>query len=333
MKIKRVACVGAGLIGHGWAALFATKGFSVVLYARSDATLLGAIRDMKSDLEFLARKDLIERNDVGDSMARVETATDLTKAVEDADYVQESVVERYDVKKTIFKEMDASAPEHAILASSSSGLLITEIQKVTRRPQRCVVVNPAYPLSLMPLVEIMGGENTSEETIQTTYKLMVKLGKTPVVVRKEVPGQIANRLQAAVLREAIDLVDKGVASVEDVDRAIRVGPGLRWAFMGPFLVHHLSGKGIERFFETLGPSYANRWKSMAVWTSVPPSAAKKVIDEVYQLEMVRSKTMEEIVEWRDDKLVEMLKLLGPATGKTDKKAWVVTESDLVKRED
>jgi 3-hydroxypropionate dehydrogenase (NADP+) len=308
VEIERVACVGTGLVGRSWAALFATSGFPVVLYDLNNDILDNAVKGIRSDLEFLEEKNLIERDDVKDALTRVKVTTDLAKAVEAVDYVQESAPERYEVKKDIFKKMDAYAPEHTILASSASGLLMTEIQKVTKRPQKCVLVHPWNPPLLMPLVEI-AGESASEETLKTAYELMLKLRKVPVILRKEVSGYIANRIQAAVLREAVDLVDKGVASVEDVDRAVRAGPGLRWAIMGPFLTHHTGGQGIERFFETLGPSYANRWRSMATWTSVPPSGAKKVIEGVYQLETVRCKTMEEIVKWRDNKLAELLRIL------------------------
>lgn len=310
MEIKRIACVGAGLIGQSWAELFATRGYPVVLHDIKNKILANAIENIKVDLEFLAEKNLMDRDDVESSLARVETTTDLAKAVGTVDYVQESVPESYDVKKNVFKKLDVLSPEHTILASSSSGLLMTEIQKVTERPQRCVMAHPWNPPLLIPLVEIAGGEKTAEETIQITYQLMLRVNKVPVILRKEVSGYIANRIQAAVLREAVDLVDKGVASVEDINRAVRAGPGIRWAIMGPFLIHHLGGKGIERFFKILGSSYAHRWRSMATWTSIPPSAAKKVIDEVYQLEIVKSKTMEELIDWRNNKLAELLKILG-----------------------
>jgi 3-hydroxypropionate dehydrogenase (NADP+) len=233
----------------------------------------------------------------------------LAEAVRAVNYVQESGPENYEVKKAIFREMDDTASEHTILASSASGLLMSEIQKATKNPHRCVMVHPWNPPHLMPLVEIAGGADTSKETIETAYKFMTKIGKLPIALKKEVPGYIANRIQAAVLREAIDIVDKGIASVEDVDKAVRAGPALRWVITGPFLNHHLGGKGIDRFVENLGPSYALRWKTMATWTSITPSAAEKVIEGVLDTAMVRSKTMQQIAEWRDSKLVELLKVL------------------------
>lgn len=308
MNIKRIACVGAGLVGHSWATQFALKGYKVNLQSRKDSTLKTAMALIKSNMNFLRQKRIVESGKVESAIDRIKTTVSIEEAVNGADYVQESVAERYDVKKAVFKEMDFYAPEHAILASSSSGLLMSEIQKVTKRPQRCVLVHPWNPPILMPLVEIAGGEKTSEKTVQTAYKLMLGLGKVPVVLRKEVPGYIANRIQAAVLREAIDLVDKGIATVEDVDRAVCAGPGLRWGLMGPFLIHHLGGQGIERFFETLGPSFAYRWKSMSAWTSLSPSAVKKIIEGVNQLKVVRSKKMEELIKWRDNNLVRLLRI-------------------------
>jgi len=310
MEIKKVACVGAGVVGHSWATLFALKGYEVKLQSRKSTTLKEAMLLIRSQMEFLEQKGLVKKKDIESSFNRIVTTTSINDAVRDVDYVQESITEKYAAKKFIFKKMDAFAPEHTILASSSSGLLMTEIQKVTKSPHRCVLVHPWNPPILMPLVEIAGGEKTSEETIQAVYSFMLRLGKVPVVLRKEVPGYIANRIQAAVLREAIDLVDKGVASVEDIDKAVRAGPGLRWAIMGPFLTHHVAGKGIERFIKTLGPSFKYRWRSMATWTSIPRSAIRKITEGVYQLEIVKSKKMEEIIAWRDSKLVKLLETLG-----------------------
>jgi len=241
MKIERIACIGAGLVGHSWATLFALKGYQVNLQSRKDSTLNTAMALIMSNMKFLRQKRIVKSDEVEGAVDRIKTTGSIEEAVNCVDYVQESVAERYDVKKAVFKKMDLYAPDHAILASSSSGLLISEIQKVTEKPQRCVLVHPWNPPILMPLVEIAGGAKTSKETIQNTYNLMLKLEKVPVIIRKEVPGYIANRIQAAVLRETIDLVDRGVATVEEIDRAVSAGPGLRWALMGPFLIHHLGG--------------------------------------------------------------------------------------------
>lgn len=306
MKIKKVACVGAGIIGHSWTTLFATHGLEVILQSRTSSRLRWALEQIKSNLNFLTSKGLLDSRD---ALSRIRMTTSVSDAINDVDYVQESTAENYEVKKSIFKQMDAKADENVILASSSSALLMTEIQKSTKKPQRCMIVHPWNPPHILPLVELVGGKATSKETIEMVRKFMLELGKNPVIVRKEVPGHIANRLQAAVLREAIDLVDQGVASVEDIDMALSTGPGLRWALMGPFLTHHLGGGGIDRYFKAYRESLTSRWRTMATWTSIPNSAAKKVVEGVKQMHIIRSKNMDEMLRWRDSKLVELIRLL------------------------
>lgn len=310
MEIHKVACVGAGLIGQGWATLFSSKGFEVILQDVNETILEKSLRGVRSNLMFLEENSFLKRGEADAALKRIEMSTLMSEAVCHADYVQESVLDNYDIKKQVFKEMDVAAPDHAILASSSSGLLMTEIQKATMRPQRCVLVHPILPVYLLPLVEIVGGEQTSRETVMVAYDFMKRLGKIPALLKREVPGYIVNRLQAALLREAIDLVDKGVASPEDVDKAFCMGIGLRDPIMGPFLRIHLAGNGVERFIENYSESYRNRWETMETWTSIPPSAAKKIIRGVKEMEVVRTKTLEEIKNWRDRMLVKLLKTLG-----------------------
>jgi len=310
MEINKVACVGAGLIGQGWATLFSSKGFEVMLQDVDKSILERSVSAVRSNLMFLEANHFLKKDEATAALKRIEISTSISEVVGHADYVQESVLDHYDLKKGVFKEMDHAAPDHTILASSSSGLLMTEIQKATARPRRCVLVHPVLPLYLLPLVEIVGGEQTSAETVMAACDFMKRLGKTPVLLKREVPGYIVNRLQAALLREAIDLVDKGVASPEDVDKAFCMGIGLRDPIIGPFLRIHLAGNGVERFIENYSQSYRNRWETMETWTSIPPSAAKKVIKGVGEMEVVRTKTLEEIKNWRDQTLVKLLKTLG-----------------------
>ena len=309
MGIHKIACVGAGLIGQGWATLFCSQGFEVVLQDVSESVLEESIRSIRSTLTFLKDNDLLKQERPDAALGRIKTCTRIGDAVGHADYIQESVPDNYEIKKQVFKEMDEAAPNHAILASSSSGLLMTEIQKVTKKPQRCVLVHPALPVYLVPVVEIVGGQQTSQEVVMTTYHLMKTLGKTPVLLKREVPGYIVNRLQAALLREAISLVHKGVASAEDVDKAFCMGPGLRDPIVGPFLRIHLAGNGVEGFMKHYSQSYHFRWETMETWTSIPPSAAEAVVKEVNKMEVVRTKTLEEITNWRDEMLIRLLKLI------------------------
>lgn len=309
MEIRKVTCVGAGLIGQGWATLFSSAGLEVILQDVTETVLQRSIEAVKSNLMFLEANKLLKRGEADVALKRVKMMTLIGEAVRDADYVQESVPDNYDFKKQVFREMDIAAPGHAILASSSSGLLMTEIQKATLKPQRCVLVHPALPVYLLPLIEIVGGEQTDRETATVAHDFMKRLGKTPVLLRREVPGYIINRLQAALLREAIDLVDKGVASAEDVDKAFCMGVGLRDPIIGPFLRIHLAGDGVERFIENFSQSYRNRWETMETWTSIPPSAVKKIVSGVKEMEVVRAKTLDEIKSWRDEMLVKFLRLV------------------------
>ena len=309
MDIHKVVCVGAGLIGQGWATIFSSAGLEVTLQDVTETLLEKAMEGVKSNLIFLEAKSFLKQGEAEAALKRIKTSRLIGEAVREADYVQESVPDHYDFKKQVFREMDVASPDHAILASSSSGLLMTEIQKATRKPRRCVLVHPVLPVFLIPLVEIAGGEQTSRETLTATYDFMKRLGKVPVLLKREVSGYIVNRLQAALLREAIDLVDKDIVSAEDVDKAFCMGIGLRDPIVGPFLRIHLAGDGVERFIENYSQSYRYRWETMETWTSIPPSAAEKIVKGVKEMEMVRSRKLEEIKIWRDEMLVKLLNVL------------------------
>ncbi|MGQ9544019.1 MAG: 3-hydroxyacyl-CoA dehydrogenase NAD-binding domain-containing protein [Candidatus Bathyarchaeia archaeon] len=311
MGSGEVACVGAGLIGHSWATLFAWRGYKVKLYDSKVEALKSAIERIRGNLEFLAGNGLLDPKICGEALARIRVTGDLGEAVGEAEYVQESVYESYRVKKKIFEEMDKVAPAETILASSSSTLKMTLIQRVVRRPGRCVVAHPWNPPHLMPLVEIIPGRETKPETVEAARTLMTNLGKVAVIQRREVSGTIGNRLAAALWREAIDLVYKGVADLEDVDKAASAGPGIRWAILGPHLSYHLGGGegGIEYYLKHLGPAMASRWRSMAKWTEIPPKAERKIIQGIKDMRLLREKSIEEVARWRDEKLIELLKIL------------------------
>jgi 3-hydroxypropionate dehydrogenase (NADP+) len=275
----------------------------------SQELLRSAMDRIKASAEFLAEKGLIAKTDAEAALSRIKVTPDMAKCVSEADYIQESAFESYDVKKQIFSEIDR-VNDSAIIATSSSGLLMTEIQKAAKKPERCIVAHPWNPPLLLRLVELVPGEKTSQQTVQTAYNFMERLDKTPVVVKKEVPGFIGNRLQAALWREALNLVNNGVASVEDVDRACWAGPGSRWAIMGPFLTLHLGGGpgGLKYHIDTIQHGFNEYWKTMDDWKQIPYHAAEKAIDGVEQLPFVKSNTLPEMVKWRDKKLVGILKL-------------------------
>lgn len=275
-------------MGHSWATLFATKGYRVSLQDVNDENLGRAMGWIRTALELLAEKGVITDSEIEPSLGRVTPTTDLGEAVEEADFVLESVFENYAVKRAIFKEMDAHAPEEAILATGSSRLLITEIQKATERPERCIGAHGFNPPHLVPLVEIVPGETTSPDTVERTRALMEGLGKTPVVVRKEVAGYLGNRIQSAVLQAARDIVESGIATVEEVDIAVSTGIGLRWALYGPFAV---------TYFNT--PSHL-----------IDRYGLSGLVAEGFQEHsLMKGKTFDEMVRWRDGKLIEMLRVL------------------------
>lgn len=310
----KMACIGAGVIGRSWALLFALRGNEVVLYDISNDILDDALKTIEAYLKTL-RSEAVIKNDetINYTLKRIKITVNFDDAVRDVSYIQESVPEDLDLKKRIFKEMDAKTPSSTILASSTSGLSISEIQQDLRNPERCIIVHPINPPHLIPLVEIVPGDKTSESVVRKTYDLMSKLGKVPVIVRKEVPGFIFNRLAAALWREALDLIDNNVATVEDIDKVVSAGLGLRWAVMGPFLTYHFGGGrgGLEYFIDHLGKSFSMWWSTMATWTSIPYTAAKKAIKGVKDMEVVKRKSFEELLTWRDKRLIKIVKLLYP----------------------
>jgi len=284
----RVGCVGAGVMGHSWATLFAVRGYRVTLQDVSEDNLDRAMAWMRTALELMTEKEVIQDTDVEPALSRVSLTTDLGEAVGEADFVLESVYEDYATKRKVFREMDAHAPEKAILATGSSWLLITEIQKATERPERCVGAHGFNPPHLVPLVEIVPGEATSPETVEGTRALMEGLGKTPIVVRKEVAGYLGNRIQSAVHQAARDIVESGIASVEEVDLAVSTGIGLRWALYGPFAV---------TYFNT--PSHL-----------IDRYGISGLVAEGFQEHsLMKGKTFDEMVRWRNGKLMDMLRVL------------------------
>ncbi len=312
MAIRKVAVVGGGLIGHGWATLLAWQGYSVNLYRRVEETLAPTIGRIRSNLEFLAQNGLMEADEVGTAIQRIDATADLEEAVAGCDYVQESVLERLPIKIELFARLDRLTPPSAILASSTSTLAMTKIAADTRRSDRCIVAHPWNPPYLVPLVELVPGETTSKATVEETRKFMEQLGKVPVVQNKETVGAIGNRITAAIWREAINIVLEGIAGPEEVDRAITAGLGLRLAAMGTFLTYHLGGGegGLAAYLAHLGPTMAERWKTLGSFVSLSEEDIEELVSSVERMELVRSMSMEELVKWRDERLATLLKARG-----------------------
>jgi carnitine 3-dehydrogenase len=270
--VKRVAVVSTGVIGASWAAHFLAHGLDVV------ATDPAPGAEDRLRAEVAAHWTGLSPVD-GASPDRLAFTADPAEAVADADFVQENGPEREDVKHALFAVLDAAARPDVVLASSSSGMLPSVIALgAPKHPERVLVGHPFNPPHLIPLVEVVPGEKTSDEAVERAMAFYTAVGKRPIRVRQEVPGHIANRLQAALWQEAYSLVERGVATVADIDTAISQGPGLRWAILGPFLNKHLSGGpgGIAHDLEHLGPPTEKWWRDLRQVTHTPELKAKIV---------------------------------------------------------
>ena len=267
-EIRRVAVIGTGTIGMSWAALFLARGLAV------------SASDPAPDAEARLRRFVADAWPVLARLGQLPAAPpqqDLTfdadpgRAAAGADFVQESSPEREAIKREVLARIDAVLAPEIVLASSSSGLLISRLQDACRHPERVVIGHPFNPPHLIPLVEVVGGTQTAPATIERAMAFYQSIGKRPIHIRREVPGHVANRLQAALWREAVHLVASGVASVADVDTAISEGPGLRWALMGPHLTFHLAGGagGMAHFLEQLGPPRESWWNDLGAPSLTP----------------------------------------------------------------
>lgn len=248
---QRIAVIGAGTIGASWAAYFLARGFDV---AATDPSPKGeAFARRFVDTAWPTLQALGLAVDGADAKRLSFHATPAT-ACEGATFVQESGPEREDIKIDLFATLDAALPPEVVIATSSSGLLISRVSVKCRHPERCVIGHPFNPPHLIPLVEVVGGDKTSAAAIAKAMDFYRDIGKHPIHIKKEVRGHVANRLQVALWREAVHLVAEGVVSVADADAAIAYGPGLRWALMGPHLTFHLAGGegGMKHFMEHLG---------------------------------------------------------------------------------
>jgi 3-hydroxyacyl-CoA dehydrogenase len=303
-NIHRVAIIGTGVIGASWAALFLAKGLDVV------ATDIAPDAKQKLEAFIEAAWPALQQLGLapGASPAKLRFTDNLDAAVADVDLVQENGPERIDFKKNLYKHLDEILRPEAIIASSSSGLTMGEIQSACEHhPERCVIGHPFNPPHLIPLVEIVGGAKTSEHTIERVSAFYTALGKRTIRLHKEVPGHVANRLQAALFREVVHLIAEDVVSVADADAAVCWGPGLRWAIMGPNMLYHLGGGqgGIEHFFEQFtGPLTA--WFHVLGTPELTPEIRAKIIKGVH--DEVQSRSIGELADYRDTVLEGLLAL-------------------------
>jgi 3-hydroxyacyl-CoA dehydrogenase len=299
----RIAVVGTGVIGASWAAYFLARGFSVSATDPAngaEARLRSLVDEFWPALE---RVGLAE----GALRDRLSFDPDLTRAVEGCDFVQENGPERVEIKRDLLAQISAAARRDAIIATSSSGILISDIQDAAKYPQRVLLGHPFNPPHLIPLIEVVGGRLTSPEAIQRALGFYAAIGKKPIHIRREVKGHVANRLQAALWREAFYLVDQGVASVADIDTAIAHGPGLRWALLGPFVNLHLSGgaQGIGHVIDHLGPPMESWWRDLGDLSFTPKVRTEAVEGVAAELS---GRDLAALTAARDDILIKLLAL-------------------------
>jgi len=259
-KIQRVALVGGGVIGSGWATRCLAHGLSVVVTDPSPAAAEMVLKTVDSAWPILEQAGLDEKAD----RSKLEFVPDIKTAVAGADFVQENVPEREDLKIVVHEEIGLHTEDDIVVASSSSGLLPSRLQSRCRRPERLVIGHPFAPVYLLPLVEVVGGKQTRPEFVRAAGAFYRQIGMRPLHVRKEVEAYIADRLQESLYREALHLINDGIATVPEIDAAVTGGPGLRWAFMGTFMAWHLGGGpgGMRHTIEQFGPALELPWSHM-----------------------------------------------------------------------
>ena len=244
-QVKKVGVIGAGTMGHGIAQAYAQEGYPVTITDVAKSALTGVKDRIKSNLGTLAREGLIPEKEIENIMGRITVVDSLENAVRDADLVTEAVFEDLPTKTGIFHEMEKFCSPECLLASNTSSFPMTQISSQMEKPDRAIVTHWMNPPYLVPLVEVVPGEKTSEETYKTAHEILVKIKKVPVKVQKEILGFLINRIQAAMNREVYHLVEVGAASAEDIDRAVVTSLGFRLAFLGPLLVRDLAGLDVE----------------------------------------------------------------------------------------
>jgi 3-hydroxyacyl-CoA dehydrogenase len=302
--IRRIGIIGTGVIGASWAALFLAKGLKVAatdVAPTAEASLRHFIEGAWPALKRLGLAPAA-------SQSNLTFTADLPTAIKGADLVQENGPERIDFKRKLYGQIDEMLPPDVIIASSSSGLTMSDIQSGCKaHPERCVIAHPFNPPHLVPLVEIVGGAKTSEATILRASEFYSAMGKRVVRLHKEVPGHVANRLQAALAREVYYLVAEGVVSVTDVDAALCWGPGLRWGIMGQVLLNHLGGGqgGIEHFFQQFTGPLTAWWKVLGA-PQLTPEVQRMLIDGVHA--EVGSRSVDDLAARRDEVLLGLLEL-------------------------
>jgi carnitine 3-dehydrogenase len=310
--VRRVTNIGAGPIGGGWSAHFLARGYRVITYLH-DAAEEGPLRQLVEtawvSLEALGLAE-------GASLENLDCTTDLAEACAEADFVQESVPEDLALKQALYEVLGELVPAEVVIASSTSGLSMTDIQARCSTPERTVVAHPFNPPYLLPLVEMIGGERTAPETVAWAADFYRLVGKAPLVMERELPGFIATRLQEALWREALHMVANGEATVEQIDLAVATGPGPRWAVMGPCMAFHVaSGEGgMAHNLDHFGPALKLPWTRLEA-PELTPELRQRMVDGCAREAAGRDFAV--LAEARDRALAEVLRAVRESRAESD----------------
>lgn len=313
-NIKKVACVGAGVIGYSWALYYSLKKLSVTVYDLTEDKIDLAKNRIHESLINLEKNNVVQENEISEIESRITYTTSMEAAVKDVQFITESGPENYEVKQKMAEEMEKYTADDTIIASSTSGLLVSEIAKNAKHPERFIGAHPYNPPHLIPLVELTKGDKTDEHVLEVAKEFYQSIDKEPVVLQKEALGFICNRIQMAVYREVCNLVMNGVCTIEDADKAVTYGPGLRWAIMGPSLVFELGGgeAHIDGLMKHLNPSISLWLHDMADFKDFPeefPEIARKGVEEAMKNRPAEiGNDDQSLAEYRDKMLIELLKL-------------------------
>lgn len=290
-NISHIAVIGAGLMGHGIAQEFASAGYYVRMHDVTDEQLQTARTQIEKNLDVLAENAIIEKGSIPSTLQRIQTTTELATVAENADFVVEAVTENLPLKQQIFEELDAICPPHTILASNTTALMPSQIGANAKRKDQILNTHYFNPPYLIPLVELIRSPDTSDETVEATFELLTAIGKTPAIIEKEALGFVGPRLQAALIREAFAIVERGIASAETVDLVVRNSFGRRLSVAGPFEVFELAG------WDLVLAAFEELYKDLNSSTDINPLLRQMVESGKFGV-----KSKEGFYDWTDEKV-------------------------------
>ena len=301
--IKKIAVIGTGVIGTGWIIRFLAHNKKVIAYDKNLKLKKKIINEIKNSWPHI--KKLFNKKKL--NLNNFEYVNSIKEAVKSADFIQENAVENYKIKTQLMHEIGKYSKPNAIISSSSSGLLPTKIYSRCKFPDRTIIGHPFNPVYLCPGIEVVPGKKTHKKFLNKANKFYKSISMNPIMVKKELPGYLADRLQEALWREALHIVNEGYASTKDLDRAIEDGPGLRWSLMGTFLTFHLAGgkSGMKHMLKQFGPTLKLPWTKLKA-PKLTKRLSKKIINETEK--QSKGKSINNLSNLRDNFLVDLLKL-------------------------